>query len=86
MPIQNLALRYNTLQKQMGAAQTMNWSSEINTLFSESFTKVINGSMLVMLRSDLNEQIAQLRAVVGTWTIEEKDIIPSLDNKKCTLR
>ncbi len=85
MSIKELADRYNNIQIQMGKDDVLDWSSDINALFAEDFTKTANGSVLVNNRSELQNQIIMCREGAGRWQIDVKDVIPSYDNHKCTI-
>lgn len=86
MSIQELGHQYNAIQKEMGRPGTSGWVSTLPTLFSSQFHKIANGTVLVQNRSELEKQILQCREDAGPWQIEEKEMIPSQDNSKCTLR
>jgi ribonuclease I len=86
MPIQMLAKHYNAIQIRMGNSTNTAWAKDINDLFSENFTKTANGQVLVNNRSELQQQITTCIEGAGLWTIQEKDIIPSKDGQKCTIR
>ena len=86
MSILELAQQYNALQMKMGISETLDWHEEINTLFSEGFTKIANGNTLVKSRSELQEQIIMCRKGFGSWNITVTELIPSSDNQKCVIR
>ncbi len=86
MTIKILSEKYNNLQTLMGAKEEDFWIRDIDTLFSEDFTKKANGQFLVNSRSELQKQITLCVSQSGLWKIEEKEIIPSHDGKKCTNR
>ncbi|HQS83581.1 MAG: hypothetical protein B7Y25_02065 [Alphaproteobacteria bacterium 16-39-46] len=87
MSIQDIAARYNDLQRELGEAPgDQDWSNKINALFSEDFIKTLNGEIFVKNRSELPEQISRCREEAGFWKIEEKEIIPSICTKKCIIR
>lgn len=86
MTIQRLAERYNALQNRMGCSSDTAWEKDIDSLFSQDFTKTANGQVLVKNRSELLQQITACIDGAGFWAIEEKDIIPSKDGQTCTIR
>jgi hypothetical protein len=84
--IADLARRYNEFQQSYGQSEDRNYSEIIEGLFSPNFQKIIKRKVEVANRDALETQLKGVRDVVGSWTIEVKDIIPSADNKKCTVR
>ena len=86
MLIYEVAERYNSIQKKMGVSEKSSWINDIDDLFTEDFTKVINGQTIVNNRASLSNQILSCIETAGSWVIEEKDIIPSSCNQKCTIR
>lgn len=83
--IKELGSQYNALQSNIGSSEDKNWEGIINLLFSENFTKVANGETLANSREALKTQIIKCREDAGKWTIHEKELIPSRDNKMCTI-
>lgn len=86
LPIKELGVQYNALQMEMGASENQSWLENINLLFSEKFTKRVNGELLVATRSELENQIIQCHKDIGSWKIREKEIIPSKDNQTCVIQ
>ncbi len=86
MSIKSLGFQYNALQMKMGTEEDQSWFETIDALFSENFTKIANGEVLVKARSELHKQIIKCREGAGLWKIKEKKVIPSADNKQCTIR
>lgn len=86
LSIKELGVQYNALQMEMGASENQSWLENINLLFSEKFTKRVNGELLVATRSELENQIIKCREDIGSWKIQEKEIIPSKDNQVCTIQ
>lgn len=86
LSIKELGAQYNALQMEMGASENQSWLENINLLFSEKFTKRVNGELLVATRSELENQIIKCREDIGSWKIQEKEIIPSKDNQVCTIQ
>jgi len=86
LSIKELGVQYNALQMEMGASESPNWLENIDLLFSEKFTKRVNGKFLVTTRSELENQIIKCREDIGSWKIQEKEIIPSKDNQTCTIQ
>ncbi len=84
--IQKLAERYNALQSKMNYLKPEEYSDEISNLFSDHFSKTANGEVLVSERSVLEAQIEDCREEFGSWSIEVDAVIPSQDNKMCTIR
>lgn len=70
----------------MGGESGPAWEQDIATLFSEHFTKKANGSLLVENRDKLKSQAYECLKEAGSWTLTVKEIIPSFEGTKCTLR
>ncbi len=83
MAIERLGERYNELQQAMGDPLQSDWSQEIADLFSEGFTKAINGRTIVKNRAELQERIIECREDSGAWTIMAQPVIPSRDGTQC---
>lgn len=89
MSIKNLAIRYNQFQNNFGSHDFPQESEKasdhvIYELFAPDFKKIVNGN-LVADRSSLKVQLNNVKNMAGSWTIEPKEIIPSEDNKACTV-
>ncbi len=86
MTIANLAKAYNNFQNDYGQSTRQDYEEVIKALFSADLKKLANGQELVAKREGLGQQLAGVKAFAGNWTINEKLIIPSADNKQCTIR
>jgi hypothetical protein len=86
MTIANLAKSYNNFQNEYGQSMRPDYEEIINELFSADLKKVANGQELVAKREGLGQQLADVKAFAGNWTINANVIIPSIDNKQCTIR
>ncbi len=86
MTIANLAKSYNNFQNEYGQSMRPDYEGVINELFSVDLKKVANGQELVAKRDGLGLQLAGVKAFAGKWTINANVIIPSIDNKQCTIR
>jgi len=71
MSTENIASTYNKFQNDFGTGIEQDYTAIIESLFTEDFTKVINGKVYVAKRQDLLEQLTGLRKAVNGWTIEE---------------
>ena len=85
MSITLLATRYNDFQHAFGQGDPADDEDILKDLFAPSFTKKVNGVVLVSERSRLLEQLKSVREMTGPWEIRVQDVIPSQDNTKCTL-
>ena len=86
MTIANLAKAYNSFQNDYGQSTRPDYEEVIKELFSTDLKKVANGQDLVAKRDGLGQQLAGVKAFAGNWTINANVIIPSIDNKQCTIR
>jgi hypothetical protein len=86
MSIIELAHQYNQFQSDFGAGVPLDFNSFIEGAFSVDFQKIANGQSLVSMRNELHNQLIQVKDIAGRWTIESIKIIPSADNKECTIR
>jgi hypothetical protein len=86
MTIANLAKAYNNFQNDYGQSISPDYEEIINELFSVDFKKVANGQELVAKRDGFGQQLAGVKAFAGNWIINANIIIPSVDNKQCTIR
>lgn len=84
--IENLGHKYNLFQTQVGQSLSEDWAQEINSLFSQTFTKRINGQIAVSKSVDLQPQLLECLKGSGPWQIKVAHVIPSYDNKMCTIR
>lgn len=85
MIMKELAERYNQFQHDFGQNQTLDYGKIIERLFAPHFKKVVNGNELVHERQDLLCQLETVRNSSGSWSIQTLELIPSADNKKCTI-
>ncbi|MCE2716902.1 MAG: hypothetical protein ACK4V2_06920 [Pseudomonadota bacterium] len=85
-PISDLARKYNEFQQSYGQSEDKNYAEIIEGLFSPGFQKIVNREVKVDGRDSLDPQLKGVRDAVTSWTIDVKEIIPSADNKKCTVR
>ena len=85
MSISNLAAQYNKFQTEFGAGQDLNYEEKIKLLFTPAFKKIANGKEITSDRSQLYDQLCSVKDSAGNWSITEKEIISSSDNKKCTI-
>lgn len=86
MDIINLANQYNKFQEDVGAELDAHIDKTISELFSSSFKKTANGSLLVAIREDLQKQLFGIRHQVGGWTINVKEILAFQDPQRCLIR
>lgn len=86
MDIINLANRYNKFQKDVGAQLDSHIDQTISEIFSSSFKKIANGSLLVTTRDDLKKQLAGVRQQVEGWAIDVKEISAFQDPQRCLIR
>ncbi|MCE3231651.1 MAG: hypothetical protein K0R76_270 [Alphaproteobacteria bacterium] len=86
MSIAALAEQYNQFQQAFGQGEDQDYERTINSLFSHDFKKIANGDELTSNRSQLLSQLAGIKEFAGKWTIQSHEIIPSHDNKNCTIR
>ena len=82
MSIKELAIKYNQFQNDFG----LGIDGDISSLFSPDFRKIVNGGEIVTSSSKLKEQLEGVKEFAGSWKIQEKELIPSLDNQCCTIR
>lgn len=86
MSVIDLAKQYNQFQKDVGEHADANIDRVISELFSESFKKIANGSLLVATRDDLKNQLFEVRQHAGKWTIDVKEILAFQDPQRCLMR
>ncbi len=84
--MKKLAKAYNDFQNHYGQSTALDYNAIIEDLFSKTFKKIANGAELVGKREALETQLASVKEFAGGWAIEEKIIIPSACNTKCTVR
>ncbi len=83
--IADLARRYNEFQNDYGQGVSKDYNAIIESLFSSAFKKIANRTELVSERARLEQQLADVKAAAGNWTMREKSTIPSADNKQCVI-
>jgi hypothetical protein len=86
MSVVMLAEQYNQFQHAFGQGDNKDYEKIINELFSPHFKKIANGDELTSTRSQLLSQLNGVKDFAGQWIIESHEIIPSQDDKKCTIR
>jgi hypothetical protein len=86
MSISSIAEQYNQFQHAFGQGIVKDYEGLINDLFSPNFKKLANGNELAGERAQLLSQLIGVKEFAGNWTIQSQEIIPSLDNNKCTIR
>jgi hypothetical protein len=86
MSIFTLAEQYNQFQHAFGQGVEKDYVDIIARLFSPKFIKIANGNELARERSELLKQLSSVKEFAGNWSIKSHEIIPSLDNKKCTIK
>lgn len=86
MLVKQLAEKYNEFQNSFGQSKEENYQKIVEGLFVNTFHKNANNSCLVAQRDELLGQLLEVRNAVEGWKVSEKEIIPSQDNKKCTIR
>lgn len=86
MSIKFLAEQYNQFQHEFGQEVRQDYESTIAKLFSPKFKKIANGNELASERDQLLPQLKDVKNFAGAWSIQCLDIIPSIDNEKCTIR
>ena len=86
MSIQHLAQQYNDFMSCFGSGVEIDQSVLIEKLFTADFQKIANGIILTLGRKELENQLTEIKEKTGNWTIETKKILPSADNKECTIR
>lgn len=86
MSVAALAEQYNQFQHAFGQGVAKDYESLIATLFTPKFKKIANGNELATERSHLLAQLLGVKDFAGSWSIQSQEIIPSQDNKKCTIK
>jgi len=86
MSVKELAKKYNKFQNNFGSNNESDCKSIIEDLFSHEFKKVANGQILISRKDEIENQLNGVKDFAGNWSITEKLIIPSQDNKICTIR
>lgn len=86
MAILELARKYNQFQHRVGNHLDNSFEQDIDALFSPSFHKTANSIPLVNQRTQLKEQLENVREVSGAWDIIEKELIPFQDAYRCLIR
>ncbi len=83
--IKELAIAYNKFQNDFEQGVSKDYNAIIESLFSSAFKKIANRTELVSERARLEQQLADVKAAAGNWTMREKSTIPSADNKQCVI-
>ena len=86
MSISELAKQYNSFQENFCKTCEADLADVISGLFEDKFQKIANGAVLVANRNGLADQLSEVKNIAGKWALDVKDIIPSRDDKKCTIR
>lgn len=86
MTIVALAEQYNQFQHSFGQGAENDYEGVVEKLFSPTLKKLANGNVLASQRAELLTQLNEVKDIAGKWTIESQEIIPSLDNTKCTIK
>jgi hypothetical protein len=85
MDILKLAQRYNEFQNDVGQFLISDMDETISALFSPSFKKIANGSVLVAKREELKDQLTSVLEQAGKWLIDVKETLVFQNSQKCLI-
>jgi len=86
MPIENLIFEYFQLINEFAGGVEKDYDLQIYNLFSPNLKKINNGIESVTSRANFMLYLNYIKGLVGLWTHQTNLIIPSADNKFCTVK
>lgn len=86
MSIEHLAHQYNQFMADFGSGKEIDYTALMEKLFNPDFEKIANGIILTFGMKELENQLNEVKKTIGGWTIETIKILPSTNNKECTIR
>lgn len=85
--MEQLARQYHDFQNAVGqGASLADITATALRLFSPTFEKIANGTVLVANRDALAQQMCDVRGFAGSWRVIDKPTIASTCGTQCVLR
>lgn len=85
--MEQLARQYHDFQNTVGQGASLeDITGTVLGLFSPTFEKIANGTLLVANRDALAQQMCDVRGFAGNWQVTDKPTVVSCCGTQCVLR